>query len=34
MGGRDKHLIDDEEDKEKEEDDVYMYPGDMTPDES
>ena len=29
-GGRDRHLIDDDED---EEDDVYMYPGDMTLDE-
>ena len=33
MGGRDKHLIDDEEDEEEEGEDVYMYPGDMTPDE-
>ena len=33
MGGRDRHLIDDDKDEEKEEEDVYMYPGDMTPDE-
>ena len=32
MGGRDRHLIDDDEDEE-EEKDVYMYPGNMTPDE-
>ena len=32
MGGRDKHLIDDDEDGE-EEDDVYIYLGDMTLDE-
>ena len=31
MGGRDRHLID--EDEEEEEEDIYMYPGDMTPDE-
>ena len=30
MGGHDRHLIDDDED---EEEDVYMYLGDMTPDE-
>ena len=30
IGGRDRHLIDDDED---EEEDVYMYPGDMTHDE-
>ena len=30
MGGRDRHLIDDDEEVEE---DVYMYPGDMTPDE-
>ena len=33
MGGRVRHLIDDDEDGEEEEKDVYMYPGDMTPDE-
>ena len=33
MGGRDRHLIDDDEDEEEVEEDVYMYPGDMTPDE-
>ena len=32
MGGRHRHLIDDE-DEEEEEEDVHMYPGDMTPDE-
>ena len=31
--GRDRHLIDDDEDDEEEKYDVYMYPGDMTPDE-
>ena len=33
MGGRDRHLINDDEDEKEEEKDVYMYPGDMTPDE-
>ena len=33
MGGRDRHLIDDDEDEEEEVEDVYMYLGDMTPDE-
>ena len=33
MGGRDRHLINDDEDEEEEEKDVYMYPGDMAPDE-
>ena len=35
MGGRDRHLIndDDDEGEEEEEEDVYMYPRDMTPDE-
>ena len=33
MGGRDRHLIDDDEDEEEEEKDVYMYLGDMTHDE-
>ena len=33
MGGRDRHLIDDGEDEEEEENDVYMHSGDMTPDE-
>ena len=34
MGGRHRHLIneDEDEDEEKDEDDVYMYPTDMTPD--
>ena len=33
MRGRDRHLIDDDEDEEEEEKDVYMYLGDMTPNE-
>ena len=34
MGGRDRHLIDDDEEEEEEEEkDVYMCPGDMTPDQ-
>ena len=33
MGGRDRHLIDDDEDEEEKEEDVYMYPGDINPDE-
>ena len=32
MGGCDRHLIDNDENEEEEED-VYIYPGDMTPDE-
>ena len=32
-GGRDRHLIDDEEDEEEDEEDVYRYLGNMTPDE-
>ena len=33
LGGRDRHLIDDDENEEEKEEDVNMYPGDMTPDE-
>ena len=32
-GGRNRHLIDNDEDDEEEEHDVYMYLGDMTLDE-
>ena len=33
MGGCNRHPIDDDEDEKEEENDVYMYLGDMTPDE-
>ena len=33
MGGRDRHLIDNDEDEEEEEEDVYMYLSYMTPNE-
>ena len=33
MGGCDRHLIDDDRDEEEDEEDVYMYSGDMTLDE-
>ena len=33
MGGRHRHFIDENEGEEEEEDDVYMYPAGMTPDE-
>ena len=33
MGGSHRHLFDDGEEEEEKEDDVYMYPVDMNPDE-
>ena len=33
MGGRDRHLIYDDEDEEEEEENVYMHIGDMSPNE-
>ena len=33
MGGRDRRLIDNDADEKEEENDAYMYPGDMTLDE-